>query len=63
MTSNPSPDRWRNVDIRIVCPVPDDGYDPHEDRRLDDLVDTVMDLFPQAVLSTGLVWSDADDAA
>ena len=56
-------DRWRNVEIRIVYPVPDDGYDLHKDRRFEDLADTVMDLYPQAVMSGQVVWSDADDAA
>ena len=53
--------RWRNVELRITYPVPDDDYDPFEDRRFDDLADTVVDLFPQAVMSGQVVWSDADE--
>jgi hypothetical protein len=65
MTSHtrPAPERWRNVRIVITFPVPDDDYDLYADQRLNGLTDTVMDLFPQAVMSSGLVSSDGDDAA
>ena len=56
-------DRWRNVEIRIVYPVLDNAYDLFRDRLVGELADTVIDLFPQAVMSGQVVWSDADDAA
>jgi len=52
-------ERWRNVEIRIIYPVPDDQYDLHEDERFDDLVDAVYELYPDAVMSGQIVWSDA----
>lgn len=54
-------DRWRNVEIRNVYPVRDNAYDLSRDRCFDDLTDTVIDLFPQAVMSGQVVWSDADE--
>ena len=52
-------ERWKNVEIRIIYPVPDDEYDLHEDERFDDLVDAVYEMYPDAVMSGQIVWSDA----
>ena len=60
--SNSDPDNgWRNVEIRIIYPMPVDDYELTRDRRFDELADTVNDLFPQAVMSGQVVWSDTDE--
>lgn len=38
-------ERWKNVEIRIVCPTPTDDCDPSNDLVFDGLEDKVVDLF------------------
>jgi hypothetical protein len=52
-----------NVEFRIVYPVPTDDCELSDDPVFDDLVDKVFDLFPEAVMSGRIVWSDRGDAA
>ena len=54
-------DGWRNVEIRIIYPVRHADYDLTRDRRFDELADTVNDLFPRAVMSGQVVWSDTGE--
>ena len=60
-TNSDTYDGWRNVEIRIIYPVRDTDYELSRDRRFDELADTVNDLFPQAVMSGQVVWSDTEE--
>ena len=53
-------EHWQNVEIRIVFPVQNDGYDSYSDERFDALADLVFDIYDEPVMSSRLFWSDEE---